>query len=174
MLGGSGGMGRFAVRAALTFDGITEIVVADLNAEGAKAFIESAAIAELAQQASIPLRSVGCDVTDGVSLRAAMSGVDVVLNSTGPYFRFGVLVLSAAIECRIHYIDICDDWEPTLEMLNLHEAAEAAGVTCVVGLGASPGSTNLLGVAAMQELDECDTLFLGWDAGAALPALETT
>lgn len=174
MLGGSGGMGRYAVRAALTLQGISELVVADLNAEGAKAFIESDTIKELAQKTNIPLRAIGCDVTDAVGLRAAMRVVDVVLNTVGPYFRFGVPILSAAIECKIHFLDICDDWEPTLEMLKMHEAAEAAGVTCVVGLGASPGLTNLMGLAVMQELDTCDTVYTGWDLGGALPALEST
>ena len=34
-LGGSGGMGRFAVETSMSFDNVSEIIVADINAEEA-------------------------------------------------------------------------------------------------------------------------------------------
>ena len=58
-------------------------------------------------------------------------------------------MLRAAIRAGCHYVDVCDDWEPTLEMLALDTEARAAGVTAVIGLGASPGITNLLAVQAI-------------------------
>ena len=49
-----------------------------------------------------------------------MSGATrVVMNTVGPFFRFGVPILTAAIDAGTDYIDVCDDWEPTLEMLAL-------------------------------------------------------
>ena len=164
-LGGSGGMGRFAVRTASDLPGVNSIVVADLHATSAQAFA-----------ATLPehVRGIGLDVTEGPALRAAMDEADVVLNTTGPFFRFGVPILQAAIECGCHYLDICDDWEPTLEMLALDGAARDAGVTAVVGLGASPGLSNLLGLAAMRELDTVEEIFTGWDMGSAVPEEESS
>ena len=57
----------------------------------------------------------------------------------------------AAIEAGAHYLDICDDWEPTLDMLELGERARARGVTAVIGMGASPGLTNLLAMKAGKD-----------------------
>ena len=37
-IGGSGGMGRFAVAAAQHFDTVEQIVIADLNADSAQSF----------------------------------------------------------------------------------------------------------------------------------------
>ncbi|MBW2087346.1 MAG: saccharopine dehydrogenase, partial [Deltaproteobacteria bacterium] len=56
-------------------------------------------------------------------------------------------------EARCHYIDINDDWEPTLDMLKLDEEARQAGITAIIGMGASPGVSNLLAVKAMSLFD---------------------
>ena len=40
-LGGSGGMGRFAVSTCMDFDNVTEVMVADTNADAAITFANS-------------------------------------------------------------------------------------------------------------------------------------
>ncbi len=106
-LGGSGGMGRFAVRTAVEMDSIESVVVADLNAEVAETF---------AREVGPKAQGLGVDVTDTEALRKAMQDVDAVINTVGPFFKFGPPVLRMAIECGCHYLDICDDWEPSLDM----------------------------------------------------------
>ena len=107
------------------------------------------------------VRAVGLDVNDASAMRRAMQNVDIVINTSGPFYRFGVPILQAAIDEGCNYLDICDDWEPTIEMLKLDQAAKTAGVTAIIGLGASPGISNI-GLIAMQELDEVSS-FTGWD-----------
>ena len=51
--------------------------------------------------------------------------------------------------------------------------AREAGVTAIVGLGASPGLTNLLSLAAMNELDSVREVYTGWDLGSAVPEEES-
>ena len=159
-IGGSGGMGRFAVAAAQHFDTVEQIVIADLNADSAQSF---------AAQMNDKVSAMGLDVSDATALGSAMVGIDLVLNTCGPFYRFGVPILQAAIDAGCHYLDICDDWEPTVEMLKLDQAAKAAGVSAIVGLGASPGISNMLALIAMQELDSVSTLYTGWDLGGATP-----
>ena len=141
-LGGSGGMGRFAVRTAAEMDSIESVIVADLNGDVAEAF---------AREVGPKAQGLGLDVTDADALRKAMQDVDAVINTVGPFFKFGPPVLRMAIECGRHYLDICDDWEPTLDMLALDAEAREAGISAVVGLGASPGVTNMLALVAMLE-----------------------
>ena len=164
-LGGSGGMGRFAVREAIQMDSIDRVVVADLNAAAAQEFASS-----LGPKAE----GLGLDVMNEDALRKAMQDVDVVINTVGPFFKFGPPVLRMAIECQKHYLDICDDWEPTLDMLAMDARAQEAGVTAVVGLGASPGVSNLLGLIAMRELDSVEEVYTGWNMSAAVPEEESS
>ncbi|MFF8919232.1 saccharopine dehydrogenase family protein [Streptomyces sp. NPDC015032] len=156
-LGGPGAMGAVAVRVAAGLPGITEMVVADRNLEAARALVR-----RLAGTSDVPMRALEVDVTDGTALRAALEGADVVLNTVGPYYRFGMSVLRASIATGTHYLDICDDWEPTLQMLDLDEEARAAGVCAVVGMGASPGVSNLLAALAVRQLDVVQDLYTAW------------
>ena len=157
-LGGPGGVGRPAARLAATFPFVSTLTVADRDEAAARAFA-----AELGVRAEV------VDVTDSDRLHAVLSHADVVLNTVGPSFRFGVPILQAAIDARCHYIDVCDDWEPTLAMLDLHPQAQQAGVVAIIGLGASPGVSNLLARLAIDALDSAHTVYTGWDLSAAVP-----
>jgi saccharopine dehydrogenase-like NADP-dependent oxidoreductase len=106
-------------------------------------------------------------VNDMTAVKIAMAGVDIVVNTCGPYFRFAVPILQAAIDSGCHYMDICDDWEPTIDMLKLDEKAKAAGICATIGLGASPGLTNLMTLIAARELDLVTSVVTGWDMGGA-------
>ncbi|MCP4756575.1 MAG: saccharopine dehydrogenase [Proteobacteria bacterium] len=155
-LGGCGGMGRYAVKTALDYSFVDEIVIADLDGVRAQAFAEKCGPKASFQR---------IDVTDRSALNRLLSEADAVLTTVGPYYRFGVPILRAAIETGCHYIDINDDWEPTLEMLDLNQEAEKAGITAIVGMGASPGQSNLLAAKALNFLDSVDELITGWGVG---------
>jgi len=155
-LGGPGAMGAVAVRLAAQLPGVDEIVVADRDGAAAQRLCE-----ELAD-ATVGVSAAQVDVTDDTALRHALEPADVVVNTVGPYYRFGVPVLRAAIAAGTHYIDICDDWEPTVQMLELDETARAAGVCAVIGMGASPGVSNLLAATAAAELDTVRDAYTAW------------
>jgi saccharopine dehydrogenase-like NADP-dependent oxidoreductase len=153
-------MGRYACRIAAGLEAVDELVVADLDAGRAAAF---------ASQLGPGVTSIAADISDEAALARALAGADVVMNTAGPFFRFGVPALSAALQAGCHYVDICDDWEPTIDMLELHGTAVRHGVTAIIGTGASPGITNLLAVLAARELDSVREIVTGWNLDAAQP-----
>ncbi len=156
-LGGAGNMGRTAVRTAASLEGIREIIIADRDLAAAERFAS-----ETAAPAGVKLRAERIDVSDGDALRRLLSEAGAVLNTTGPFHKFGVAILRAAIETHTHYLDICDDWEPTLEMMREDQSAADAGIVAVIGMGASPGVSNLLAKWAIRELDEVTDLYTAW------------
>ena len=159
-LGGCGGVGRYAVPVLLDEPAISSVVLADLDGERA------------ASQASTygpRVRALQVDVCDAAGLREAIAGVDIVMNTVGPFFRFGVPILEATLDVGRHYVDICDDPGPTLEMLERTDLAREKGVTAVIGMGITPGVSNLLAVEAIGALDEATAVITGWDVEAALP-----
>ena len=163
--GGCGGMGRFLVRAVARLKNIESITIADLVETSAK---------EFASDFDHRVSGIGLDVSDSRAMSEIFEHHDIVLNTTGPFFRFGKPVLEAALNSNCHYMDICDDWEPTEEMLKLDGEAKSKNLTAIVGLGASPGLTNLLALLAMNQLDEVESVYTGWDLTAATPEDESS
>lgn len=155
-LGGPGAMGAVAVRVATQLPGVDEIVIADRDRDAAELLSRQLA------DAPVPVRAAKVDVTDDAGLRDALGPADLVVNTVGPYYRFGLTVLRAAIATGTHYVDICDDWEPTVQMLELDEIARSAGVCAVIGMGASPGVSNLLAATAAAHLDSVRDAYTAW------------
>ena len=155
-IGGCGSMGRYAIKAAQNFSSVDQIIIADINKESAESFAAS-----LNEKVS----AIQLDASDSNALKQAMNDINIVVNTCGPYFKFGAPILKASIASGCNYIDICDDWEPTIDMMKLDADAKSAGISATIGLGASPGLTNLMALIAIRELDEVTTVYTGWDIG---------
>jgi len=156
-LGGSGDMGRMAVAILLESPNTTSITVADKNFERANYFVDLVG--------SDKLKAVEIDVTQKDKLLELISSHDFVVNTVGPYYKFASMILDAVIEAKKPYVDICDDWKPTLNLLEMDDKAKKAGITAIIGIGASPGITNLMAVVACSKLDEVDDLITAWGYG---------
>ncbi len=153
-LGGSGDMGRMAVAILLESPNISSITVADKNFERAKHFVKLVG--------SDKLNPVEIDVAEHDKLVDLISSHDIVMNTVGPYYKFATMILEAVIKTKKPYVDICDDWKPTLDLLDMNENAKKAGITAIIGIGASPGITNLMAILACSKLDEVDDLITAW------------
>lgn len=77
-------MGQFAVRTAIGFDFVDEIIIADRDQERAR---------EFAERCGPKTSPVGVDVLNEKALADVLKGADVVMSTVGPYYRFGVPVL---------------------------------------------------------------------------------
>jgi len=153
-LGGCGQEGKTAVIDMINSEQVEKVVIGDINIAGANAF--------QAELASDKVSTLELDVNDREKLCAAMREVDVVANFVGPYYRFGLPILSAAIDSGVHYVDICDDYDATADLLALNEKAEEAGITAIIGLGASPGVTNMAARLGADRLDQVDEIAIKW------------
>jgi saccharopine dehydrogenase-like NADP-dependent oxidoreductase len=149
-----------AARVLAAAESVDELILADRDEPRAAA---------IAAQLGSTTRAIGLDISDAHALRAALEDVDIVLNTAGPFYKLGRPVLEASIAVGANYLDICDDWEPTIEMLDLDGDAREAGITAVIGMGASPGTSNLLAVMAMRACDTVERVYTAWRAGAGVP-----
>ncbi len=136
VLGGCGAVGSVAVRTLVAQEIFSQVVIADANAARAAALAT--------ELASDKVAVVGFDANEASSVRQAVSGSDVVLNCVGPFFKTVKTILQAVIESGINYVDICDDVDVTLEILDMDARARAAGVKALIGMGSSPGATNVI------------------------------
>jgi saccharopine dehydrogenase (NAD+, L-lysine-forming) len=159
VVGGAGAMGRHAVRAVARLGSASRLLIADLDLERAQL---------LADQLGAPTEAIKLDVTDTEGMLAVFADCDVVLNTMGPFSIFATRVLRAALDSKCDYLDIDDDPESTVEALALDDLARENGCRVVVGLGSSPGTTNMCAMVAAGRLDRVDELYTGWKVGAAV------
>jgi saccharopine dehydrogenase (NAD+, L-lysine forming) len=147
VLGGCGGIGGWAARTLAASPAIDELVLADVRTD--------AVMAAAASYKDPAVVGVTVDATDAGSVAAVLAGADIVVNCIGPFYRFGAPLLAAAIDAGVTYVDVCDDLDATRAQLALQEAAAAAGVCALIGMGNSPGFANVLvRYAADHLLDE--------------------
>lgn len=153
-LGGAGDMGRMAVAILLEYPKIDSITIADKNIEQSNKFIE-----EVDSDKLIPVK---IDINQKNELKELISSHDVVINTVGPFFKFEMPILNAILEVKKPYLDICDDWKPTLKALEKSNLAKKSNISSIIGIGASPGITNLMAMYACSKLDEVDELITAW------------
>jgi saccharopine dehydrogenase (NAD+, L-lysine forming) len=150
VLGGCGAVGSVAVKALAGHELVSHVVIADANQKRGQL---------LAGQLGNKVSFVLLDATDPQSIRRAIEGAAVVLNCVGPFYKTVKTILKTVVDARINYVDVCDDVDVTLEILDLSSEVEAAGVTALIGMGNSPGATNLMAkLAAATLLDETDSI----------------
>ena len=104
------------------------------------------------------------DVNDHDVMVKAFKDVNVVINTAGPFYKTAVPVARAAVEAKVNYIDICDDYEGTQILFNsdIDKMAKEAGITVLTGMGSDPGTNNILVKWYADRLDKVDEIYLYW------------
>ena len=150
VLGGCGAVGSVAVKTLAQSGVFSEVVIGDANIERAK---------QMAKDLSGGVTAVACNAQDQPSVMQAVRGSDVVLNCVGPFYTTVKPILAAVMESGINYVDVCDDVDVTLELLDMSEAVTQAGIAALIGMGSSPGMTNVIAkFAATALLDTTDSV----------------
>jgi len=174
VLGGAGAMGRWTVRDLTESVGVDEVCVAD--ADGPRA-METAgwAAARAGSTGTARIWGTALDAAEPDALRRAFEPVDVVANCA--FHATNVPVMEACADTGTHYVDLGGLFHTTRRQLTLHDRFAAAGATAVVGMGASPGTTNVMAALAARELEAVESVeirlgiadFATHDAALPLP-----
>lgn len=157
VIGGTGGMGQGVARDLIKQERITQVILGDIN-------VDPARVQEKLRN-SPKVSLIKSDVNDHKGLVAAIKEVDVVVNCAGPFYKTAVAVARAAVEARVNYIDICDDYEAVPILFSeaaIDKAAKEAGITVLTGMGSDPGTNNVLVKWYADQLDRVDEIHLFW------------
>ena len=139
VIGGTGGMGQGVARDLIKQEKITKVTLGDINIDPGRV--------QDKLRASEKVSLIRIDVNDHNGMVGAIRENDVVINCAGPFYKTAVAVARAAVEARVNYIDICDDYEavPILfSSADIDKAAKEAGITVLTGMGSDPGTNNVL------------------------------
>jgi lysine 6-dehydrogenase len=85
-------------------------------------------------------------------LAAQLDEVDVLVNSAS--YRVNVDAMRGCLEAGCHYLDLGGLYWMTGRQLELDEELRAAGLLGILGIGSSPGKTNVMAALAVRRLGE--------------------
>ena len=156
IIGGVGGMGQGVARDLVKQEQVTNVILADLYPDPERLS------KKLRENEKVTL--IKMDVNDHAAMVNAFKEVTVVINTAGPFYKTAVPVAKAAVEAKVNYIDICDDYEGTEILFNseIDTLAKKAGITVLTGMGSDPGTNNILVKWYADRLDRVDDIYLYW------------
>jgi len=156
VLGGTGGMGQGVARDLIKQEQIRKVILGDILTDPGRL--------QEKLRASEKVSLSRIDVNDHNGLVSAIRDADVVINCAGPFYKTAVAVARAAVEAKVNYIDICDDYEAAeiLFASDIDKAAREAGITVLTGMGSDPGTNNVIVKWYANQLDRVDEIALFW------------
>jgi saccharopine dehydrogenase-like NADP-dependent oxidoreductase len=159
---GGGAMGRITVRALAEDDRVSQVLVGDMNVAAAERVV--AGLEAGREKVSV----AACDVRDVAATARLLEGADAVLNATD--YTFNLEVMRAALAARAPYADLGGLFHMTRRQYELDSAFREADITAVLGIGSTPGITNLLARIAVDHLDTVERLDVRIGCGDARPS----
>ena len=103
-------MGQGVARDLIKQDRVESVILADLYPDPERL---STKLRESEKTTLIKM-----DVGDHDAMVKAFGDVNVVINTAGPFYKTAVPVAKAAVQAKVNYIDICDDYEGTEVLFN--------------------------------------------------------
>src|SRR5213594_627294 len=150
VLGGAGIIGRAIARDLADDREVEEIVLADLDVDGAR---------KVAVGLGRPgVVAVKADVTDHGALVNLIKGAGAVINSVQYYFNLPIM--RACLEAGTHYIDLGGLFHTTRKQLELHNDFKKAGLLAVLGLGSCPGIANVQARAVADAFETVESIHI--------------
>jgi saccharopine dehydrogenase (NAD+, L-lysine-forming) len=152
VLGAGGTIGPAIVRDLAESEEIEQLLLLDRDVGRAEA------VAVASARGGSKATAVVVDAADSRALAAALraAGAAVVVNAAS--YQFNLPAMEGALSAGCHYVDLGGLYHTTLEQLGLDSRFRAAGLTAVLGMGASPGKTNLLAALAASRFDQVEAL----------------
>src|SRR5437762_10346367 len=144
IIGGYGAMAQSTVPDLLSSPGVARV------GSGGRIDVKAMAVAGVERgDRAVP---VSVDSRDAASLVRELKNWDSVINSF--WYDLNVPIMEAAIEAGIHYCDLGGLYHQAIRQLKLDSKAKDAGVTCVLGIGSTPGTMNVMGAYGATKLDK--------------------
>ena len=164
VLGASGQIGAYTVQ------DLVEFYRADVIASSRKLANVKKAMTDLGLAKRVKVMELDAGSTENVAKVAQAERVDTVVNCA--WYQTNLSVMEACLRAGAHYTDLGGLFDFTLKQLQLHEKWKNAGIKATIGLGSTPGLTNIAAAAGAAKLDKVDTINIYCSWGNTLPTKE--
>jgi lysine 6-dehydrogenase len=142
VLGAAGTIAPAIVHDLARSDEVSSLALLDLDPDRARTVAE--------QHGAGKATASAIDARDVEALAQALSGMDILLNTAS--YRINLEAMRASLDAGCHYLDLGGLYRMTLRQLELGPEFVRAGRLAVLGIGSSPGKTNLMAAEAVARL----------------------
>ena len=148
VLGAGGTIGPAIARDLAGSEEVSELRLLDIDEGRARAVAEAIG--------SDQVSAARADAADPAALATALGDSEAVVNSAS--YPLNLNVMQACLEAGCHYLDLGGLYWVAAEQLQSfappdgEDRFEQAGLLAVLGIGSSPGKTNLMALRAQREL----------------------
>jgi saccharopine dehydrogenase (NAD+, L-lysine-forming) len=146
VLGAGGTIAPAVVRDMAESDEVAELRLLDLDLERAEAVGAEHGLGKAAAQR----------VHAESGLAPLLEGCDVLVNCAS--YRVNLEAMHACLKAGCHYLDLGGLYWMTAQQLGLHREFARAGLVAILGMGSSPGKTNVMAARAVRELPLVDEI----------------
>jgi saccharopine dehydrogenase-like NADP-dependent oxidoreductase len=164
VLGASGQIGAYTVQ------DLVEFYKAEVIASSRKIANVKKAMTDLKLVDRVNIMELDASNTGDVAKVAQAEKVDTIVNCA--WYQTNLSVMEACLRAGVHYTDLGGLFDTTLKQLQLDQKWRDAGLKATIGLGSTPGLTNIAGAAGATNLDRVDTINIYCTWGNTLPVKE--
>ena len=165
VLGASGQIGGFAVQDLVEMCGEKDVIASSRRMSHVTKAVDDLKL-------SNKVKVMELDATDSSKLLETIKRekVESVVNCA--WYQTNLGVMDACLKGGATYTDLGGFFDTCLKQIDLHKKWKDAGINATIGLGSTPGMTNIAGAAGAKKLDAVDTIDITCSWGNTLPVKE--
>jgi saccharopine dehydrogenase-like NADP-dependent oxidoreductase len=165
VLGASGQIGAYTVQDLVEMCGVKDVIASSRKMANVKTAMDDLKLGKKVQMMEL-------DATDGGKILQTIKKekVDAVVNCA--WYQTNLGVMDACLRGGAAYTDLGGFFDTCLKQIDLHKQWKAAGINATIGLGSTPGMTNIAGAAGAKRLDSVDSIDIVCAWGNTLPVKE--
>lgn len=164
VIGAGGQIGAYTVQDLIKFYK-ADIVAADRKLDALKK-----AMAAVIRDDEVRMQELDANDSQAVARVAKSEQIETVINCA--WYETNLAVMEGCLRAGAHYVDLGGLFDTTLKQIDHHEDWKKAGLNATIGLGSTPGLTNVAAAAASAELDGVQTIDIYCSWGNTLPVKE--
>jgi saccharopine dehydrogenase (NAD+, L-lysine-forming) len=164
VLGASGQIGAY------TAQDLAEISKAEVVAASRSIGNVKKAMDDLHLGDRVHVMQLDANDTEAVAKAAKSEKVDAVVNCA--WYQTNIAVMKACLRAGAHYTDLGGFFDTCLKQLEFDKEWKKAGINATIGLGSTPGLTNVAGAAGAAKLDKVETIDIYCSWGNTLAVKE--
>jgi saccharopine dehydrogenase-like NADP-dependent oxidoreductase len=165
VLGASGQIGAYTVQDLVEMCGEKDVIASSRKMGNVKKAVDDLKLSK-------KVKLMELDANDGSKVLETIKKEKVGSVINCAWYQTNLGVMEACLKGGATYTDLGGFFDTCLKQLELHKKWKDAGINATIGLGSTPGMTNIAGAAGAKRLDVVDSIDIVCAWGNTLPVKE--